>query len=80
VGNTGLIKQREDKYMRIYHGKEKPIIIRGRHCINMANFARRYPGWHTMNAKCRDTRRAVASLACIGCLELSGDQFRWVWP
>lgn len=52
------------------------VTVRGKHCIRLASFALRYPGWHTM-AKDRTTLRAVSSLVRLRIVETSGDQFRW---
>ena len=63
----------------LYHGRAKPLRGVGRHCVRLAMFAEKYTGWHTFVAD-RTTRRAVATLLRLGCIEVSGDQFRFTYP
>jgi hypothetical protein len=63
----------------LYYGAEKPLIVRGANCVRLARFAQKYPGWHSF-ASDRATRRAVSSLARLGCAEVSGEQFRFKYP
>ena len=63
----------------IYHGSPKPIVAIGKNQVHALMFAEKYRGWHTF-AKDSATRRAVLRLAAKGCLEILGDQFRFVYP
>lgn len=65
--------------LAIYHGAAKPIRVRGHHVCRLVEFAEKYRGWHTA-AKDRTTRRALASAVRAGCIEVDGDQFRFVYP
>lgn len=66
--------------MTIYYGKAQPIKAIGKHQCKLLDFAYKYKGWHTFNTKDKDTKRAVFGLQRKGCLELVGDQFRFVHP
>lgn len=63
----------------IYYGKALPIKVVGKHQCKLLSFANTYPGWHTF-AQDRDTVRAVEGLKRKGCLEVIGDQFRFIYP
>lgn len=63
----------------IYYGAAKPIRVQGANCVRMLQFAEKYKGWHTL-AKDRATKRAAESLLRHGCIEVSGDQFRFCYP
>lgn len=63
----------------IYYGKARPIVAVGRHQCRLLQFAERFPGWHSY-ASDRATMRAVRGLQKRGCFEVSGDQFRLVYP
>lgn len=63
----------------IYYGAVKPIRATGKHCVRLLQFAEKFRGWHTF-ASDRTTRRAIASLQRIGCIEIMGDQFQFVYP
>lgn len=67
--------------LTIFHGKETPIKVRGKHVVRLVEFAMKYRGWHTY-ATDQTTRRAVASAVRLGCIELNdqGDSFRFVYP
>lgn len=66
--------------MTIYYGKANPIKAVGKHQCKLLDFAHTYKGWHTFNTKDKDTVRAVHGLYKRGCLEVIGDQFRFVYP
>lgn len=66
--------------MKIYYGKTQPIKAVGKHQCKLLSFAHTYNGWHTFNTKDRATVRAVFGLKSKGCLEVIGDQFRFVYP
>lgn len=65
--------------LTIYYGAAKPIRATGAHCVRLLSFAEKFRGWHTFKQD-RATRNAVNSLQRIGCIEVSGDQFRFVYP
>lgn len=65
--------------MTIYYGKAEPIKAVGKHQCKLLDFAYTYRGWHTF-AKDRNTLKAVEGLQRRGCLEVIGDQFRFVYP
>lgn len=63
----------------IWYGAPSPIVAVGKHQCRLLQFAERFRGWHTFSGD-RTTVRAVSALARKGCLEISGDQFRFVYP
>lgn len=63
----------------IYHGKGKPIKAVGENQCNLLEFAENNKGWHTFKQD-RATIRAVKALQLKGCLEVVGDQFRFIYP
>lgn len=65
--------------MTIYYGKAEPIKAVGKHQCKLLDFAHTYRGWHTF-AQDKVTVRAVEDLQRRGCLEVIGDQFRFVYP
>lgn len=65
--------------MTLYYGKPEPIKAVGKHQCKLLDFAHTYRGWHTF-AKDRNTLKAVEGLQRRGCLEVIGDQFRFVYP
>ncbi len=66
--------------LTIYFGSARgPIRATGKNCVRLLSFAERNRGWHTFKND-RATRNAIASLVRRECLEVSGDQFRFVYP
>lgn len=65
--------------LKIYHGAAKPIAVRGVNVCHLLSFAHAYRGWHTFKAD-RATRRAIATLQRLDCIEVQGNQFRFQYP
>lgn len=65
--------------LTIYHGAPQPIRVRGCNVCRLVAFAEKFQGWHTA-AKDRATRRALAVAVRVGCIEVSSDQFRFIYP
>ena len=63
----------------IYYGSVNPLRAVGRHQCRLLAFAEKYPGWHTF-AQDKTTKRAVEGLVRRRCIEVSGDQFRIIYP
>lgn len=65
--------------LTIYYGRATPIRAVGRHQCRLLGFAEKYRGWHSF-AQDKPTIKAVHALQRKGCLEVIGDQFRFVYP
>lgn len=65
--------------LTIYHGTSEPIRVRGVNVCNLVSFAERNKGWHTFKQD-RATKRAIESAKRAGCIEVSKDQFRFIYP
>lgn len=65
--------------LTIYYGASKPIRVRGVNVCRLVSFAEKFPCWHTIKQD-RATKRAIASAQRAGCVEVSGDQFRFCYP
>ena len=66
--------------LTIYHGKEKPIYVRGKHQVNLLGFAYKYPGWHSF-ADDNLTKKVVLALQKKGYIEVNQfEQFRFTYP
>lgn len=66
--------------MTIYYGKAAPIKAVGKNQCKLLDFVHTYKGWHTFNTKDKTTMRAVLGLQKMGCLEIVGDQMRFIYP
>lgn len=63
----------------IWYGAATPMVARGKHQCRLLRFAEQFKGWHTIGNDW-NAKRAAKALAKRGCLELSGDQFRFTYP
>lgn len=60
-----------------YEGKEKPVVVYGKHCCRMAEFAEKYRAWHSFKND-KQTRMSVLSLQKRVAIEVNEFcQFRW---
>lgn len=64
---------------KIYYGAAKPIRAVGARQCRLLSFAEKYRGWHSVG-KDRSDVRAMRALSARGCLDVSGDQFRFTYP
>lgn len=64
---------------KIFYGATKPIRAVGQRQCKLLQFAEKYRGWHTIG-KDKSDIRAMRALQSRGCLEVSGDQFRFIYP
>lgn len=65
--------------LTIYHGAPRPIVARGEHQCRILGFAHETRCWHYMGTD-RAELRAIKALAARGCLEISGDTYRFTYP
>ena len=63
----------------IFYGAPNPMKAIGVNQCRMLAFAHDNRGWHTMRND-KATRRAALALLAKGCIEISGDQFRFMYP
>ena len=64
---------------KIYHGKTKPIIIKGKKACELLEFAERFRNWHVINAS---DKPVIEKLIKKDCLELDEDNchYRFKYP
>jgi hypothetical protein len=65
---------------RIFHGAAKPIIARGKHQCRLLEFLEKNKGWHSINRRCKATIKAMVGLEKKGCVEVLGEQCRFIYP
>lgn len=65
--------------LTIFYGKTTPIRAVGKNQCALLAFAERHKGWHTAKND-RATHRAIVALHRKGCIEVTADQFRFVYP
>lgn len=54
--------------LTIYYGAVKPMVAVGRNQCRLLAFAERHHGWHSVNERCRASKRAVKALEQKGYL------------
>lgn len=65
--------------LKIYYGAKNPIRVIGKNACALVSFAEKYKGWHSIG-KTRADRDALKVALKAGCIEVSGDMFRFIYP